>query len=183
VAILLPAAATVREKEYGTIEIMLVSPLRTWEIMLAKIIPMAGISLVFTLISVFAVLGAGFGVYPTGSLGVFLVATAIYVYACCGLGMLLATFAKNLSQVILILITVFVPIVFLSGTWTPPEAMPVGLQWFTYVSPLSYYLDISTGVFFRGWGWHESLAYLAMLSLLGAILFLVGTRRLGRQFA
>ena len=183
VAMLLPAAAAVREKEYGTIEQLLVSPMHSWQIMLAKIVPMTGIALVFTLISVFAVLGGGFGVYPKGSLVLFLAATAIYVYACSGLGMLLATLARNLSQVIVILTTAFVPIVFLSGTWTPAEAMPPALRWFTYVSPLSYYLDIGTGIFFRNWGLQESFRPLAMLAMLGGGLFVVGTARIGRQFA
>jgi len=183
VAILLPAAALVREKEYGTVEQLLVSPLHPWQIMLSKIIPMMILVLAFTCLCLFAILGAGYNVYPQGSLMVFLLATAIYVGACSGLGMLLATLAKNLSQVILMLTTAIVPIMFLSGTWTPPEAMPSWLRWFTHVSPLSYYLEIGTGIFFRGWGFRHSAEPLMWLTILGGVLFLVGTSRVGKEFA
>ena len=181
VAMLLPAAALVREKEYGTVEQLLVSPVHPWQIMAAKIIPMTLLVLGATLLSLYAVLGAMFDLYAAGPVGLFLLATAIYVGACAGFGMLLATLARNLSQVILLVTTVLAPVLFLSGSWTPPEAMPVWLQWFTKLSPLSYYLEIGTGIFFRQWGLTESLHSLLMLTALGAVSLIVGTTRVGRQ--
>ena len=183
VAILLPAAAMVREKEYGTIEQLLVSPLRSWQVTLSKIVPMTLLVVGFTTLSLLAVMGAAFGLYPKGSMGLFLVSTAIYVYACAGLGMLLSTLAKNLSQVILMLTTVLVPIMFLSGTWAPPEAMPPALRWFTHISPLSYYYELGTGIFFRGWGLKQGIESLFWLFILGGGMFVVGTTRVGREFS
>ncbi|MFA5864897.1 MAG: ABC transporter permease [Phycisphaerae bacterium] len=181
VAILLPAAALVREKEYGTIEQLLVSPLKPWQIMLSKIIPMIILVLVVTTLCLYAILGPVFDFYPIGSLTTFLVATAIYVGACAGLGMLLATAAKNLSQVLLMLVTAMVPIMFLSGTWSPPEAMPPIIRWFTKISPLSYYLEIGYGVFFKGWDFSQSLVYMIKLLIFSGGLFILGTSRMSRQ--
>ncbi len=181
VAILLPAAALVREKEYGTIEQLLVSPLHSWQIMLSKIIPMTFLVLLFTTLCLFAILMPVFNLYPKGSIVAYWVATAIYIGACSGLGMLLATVAKNLSQVLLMLIAAMVPIMFLSGTWTPPEAMPLVVRWFTYISPLSYYLEISNGIFFKGWAFVQSLHQLVWLMIFSGGLFLIGSSRISRQ--
>ena len=181
VAILLPAAALVREKEYGTVEQLLVSPLKPWQVMLSKIIPMIILVLVSATLCLYAILGPSFDFYPKGSLAMFLLATAIYVGACAGLGMLLATVAKNLSQVLLLLITVLAPIQFLSGTWTPPEAMPVAVRWFTKVSPLSYYLEIGYGIFFKGWDFRQGLDLLAKLAVFSTGLFIFGSSRISRQ--
>ncbi len=181
VAILLPAAALVREKEYGTVEQLLVSPLHSWQIMLSKLIPMTGLVLLFTTLCLFAILVPVFDLYPKGSIPTYLLATAIYIGACSGLGMLLATAARNLSQVLLMLIAAMVPIMFLSGTWTPPEAMPLVIRWFTYVSPLSYYLEVSNGIFFKGWNFVQSISHLFWLLVFGGGLFLLGSSRISRQ--
>jgi ABC-2 type transport system permease protein len=181
VAILLPAAALVREKEYGTIEQLLVSPLRAWQVMLSKIIPMIVLVLVFSVLCIYAILGPSFGFYPIGSLRLFMAATAIYVGACAGLGMLLATIAKNLSQVLLLLVTAMVPIMFLSGTWTPPEAMPPIISWFPKISPLSYFLEIGYGVFFKGWDFLQGIKLLGWLMVFSTGMFILGSARITRQ--
>jgi len=183
VAILLPAAAMVREKEYGTIEQLLVAPLRAWQVMLAKIIPMALLVVCFTAISVYVVLGWCFGFHPRGSLLLFLAVTTIYVFTTAGLGMLIATAARNLSQIILMMLAAMIPIMFLSGTWCPPEAMPPHIRWFAWISPLSYYLDIGYGIFFKGVGVTAILKPLFLLIVLGGAMFTFGTTRLGRKLA
>jgi ABC-2 type transport system permease protein len=149
--------------------------------MLAKIIPMIIIVLVFSTLSLYAILGPSFDFYPIGSLGTFLLATAIYVGACAGLGMLFATVATNLSQVLLMLTTAMVPIMFLSGTWTPPEAMPAIISWFPKISPLSYYLEIGYGVFFKGWSFQDGITLLGWLIVFSMGLFIVGSARISRQ--
>jgi ABC-2 type transport system permease protein len=181
VAILLPAAALVREKEYGTVEQLLVSPLRPSQIMLSKIVPMIVLVLIFTSLCLYAILGPAFNFYPRGSLGTFLLATAIYVGACAGLGMLLATVAKNLSQVLLMLVTAMVPIMFLSGTWSPPEAMPPVIRWFPKISPLFYYLEIGYGVFFKGWNFAQAVNQLGWLMVFSAGMFIFGSSRIRKQ--
>lgn len=182
VAMLLPAAALVREKEYGTIEQLLVSPLRPWQITLSKIVPMMLLVIASTGLCLYAVLGAAFSVYPQGPMWFYLLSTGMYVAACSGLGMLIATFAKNLSQVMLMLTTTLVPVQFLSGSWTPIEAMPASVQWFTHLSPLYYFLDIGLGIFFKGWGVEEGLVPFFWLTVLGGSLFVFGTTRVGKQF-
>lgn len=180
-SMLLPAAAVVREKERGTMEQLLVSPLRRWEVMLAKILPMTGVGLLFTLLSVFAVLHSMMDLVAKGSLAVFFLATVIYIHACAGLGLFMAAISRNLSQLILILITAIVPILFLSGTWAPREAMPGPIQVLTHLSPLSYFVEIGMGVFFRGWGLTESVMPLLRLAGFGVVLFVLGATWLGKS--
>jgi ABC-2 type transport system permease protein len=171
VAILLPAAAMVREKERGTIEQLLVTPITPVEIMLAKVISMASIVLVSSILSLFLVIYPIFGLPWRGNLLLYLVATALYVFSATGVGLLIATVCRTLPQTILFLLMVVPPILFLSGSWTPPEAMPAGMRLITYISPLKYYIIIAYGILLKGAGliplWEEFVG----LTVLGLLLF------------
>lgn len=182
ITILLPAAALVREKQYGTIEQLLVSPLKPWEIMTSKLAPMTCLVVVFTYMSCRLVLEAAFGLRPAGNMWTFLAASAIYVFPMSGIGLLIATMVRNLAQTILVVLVVSLPILFLSGIWTPPEAMPEWLRLPMKASPLNYYLNIGYAVYFKGTGfeylWRDVLA----LAGLGSIVFAVSIWRTRSQF-
>ncbi|MBA2849500.1 ABC transporter permease [Thermosulfuriphilus ammonigenes] len=179
---LLPAAAMVREKERGTIEQLLVSPLGPLEIMFSKVLAMTGVILVGTAASIGFVLEPIFKVPLRGSLPLFFLATALYVFTSCGYGLFIATLARNLAQVGLLTIIAIAPIIFLSGTWTPPEAMPFWLRELMVFSPLHYYILITYGIFLKGVGlrtlWPE---FLGMITL-GLAIFAFGAYRFRRQF-
>lgn len=183
IAIILPAAATVYEKQTGTMEQLIVTPLRIYEIMIGKILPMAMIILVAAYVGIYTVLTSIVGVPLRGSILYFTLVTVVFLFTTAGLGMLVATVANNLAETILATLIILIPIMFLSGTWTPPEAMPEWMQWLIVLSPLKYYLEICYGIFLRGTGFDQSWPSLLTLALLGTIIFSAGAIRFRKNFA
>jgi len=183
IAMLLPAAAMVREREYGTAEQLLATPLTPVKILLAKILPMTGVAVVGALLALWLVVQGIFAVPFQGSLSLFLVATAIYVFTAAGLGLTLAVMCRTLAETVLLILLVLVPILFLSGSWTPIEALPGWMQLLTYLSPLRYYLDVSFGIALKGAGLSLLWDRLLGLSLLGGVLFTIAALSFRRSFA
>ncbi len=171
VSLLLPAAAMVKEKEYGTVEQLLISPLRPGEIFLAKIIPTIVIVLSLSLLSIFFILKSIYGVPIRGNLLFFYSVAAVYVFAMSSLGIAVATISRNLPQAGMILLLILAPMLFLSGAWTPPEAMAPWMQWASLISPMRYFIDFGYSVLFKGNGlayvWHD----IAGIIVLGTLLF------------
>jgi ABC-2 type transport system permease protein len=181
-AILLPAAAMVREKERGTVEQLLVSPLSPFQIMFPKVISMTLVILGGTALSLFAVLQPAFGVPVKGSLALFFGVTVLYTFSTTGVGLLIATVSRNLGQAGMLALVIFAPMVFLSGAWTPPEAMPWLMRGFMYISPLHYYLDASLALLLKGGGISLIWEDVAGIALLGGSIFVVSLGRFRQQF-
>ena len=180
--ILLPAASIVREKEAGTFEQLMVTPIRGLELIIAKTVPMVLLKLVGL------TLGVGmsvwlFNVPLRGSLGLFYSVSLLMFLSSMGIGVLIGTFARNMQQTLLIAFFILFPVAFLSGTMVPVSNMPRALQWLTYLSPLRYYVDITLGIFLKGVGlealWGQTLA----LAIFGTVLLGLGTLRLRRSLA
>jgi ABC-2 type transport system permease protein len=183
VSLLLPAAAMVREKESGTIEQLLVTPVRPVEIMAAKIISMASIVLTASLCSLFLIIFPVFDLPWRGSLMLFFAATALYVFCATGFGMFIATICRNLPQTILLVIMIIAPILFLSGSWTPIEAMPPLLGYLTYLSPLKHYLAIGYNILLKGAGLSALWPDFLNLNILGFGLFIICALQFRRHFS
>ena len=181
-AIMLPAAAAVREKERGTIEQLLVSPLTPIQILLSKVISMTMVILLGTAVSVSLVLGPVFHIPIKGSLPLFFAVTALYTFTTSGLGLFIATLSRNLAQVAMLTILIIMPMLLLSGSWTPPEAMPAGLRQAMYLSPLYYYIEMCYGILLKGTGVALLWDSLLGLILLGIMIFGFGVWRFRRQF-
>ncbi|HYA40740.1 MAG TPA: ABC transporter permease [Syntrophobacteraceae bacterium] len=181
-SILLPACAMVREKERGTIEQLLVTPLTPFQIMFPKVFSMSVVILVGTSLSLFGVLKLCFGVPLRGSLCLFYTITLLYVFTTAGLGMFISTIAANLGQAGMLAIIVYGPMIFLSGAWTPPEAMPVFLRTLMLLSPLHYYIDASFGVLLKGAGLRLLWDSVLGMAVLGGSLFALSLWRLRSQF-
>lgn len=181
-AILLPAAAMVREKERGTVEQLLVSPLSPFLIMFPKVLAMTSVILAGSALSLFGVLLPLFALPAKGSLALFFLMTAAYVFTTAGLGLFAATVARNLAQVGMLTILILAPMLFLSGAWTPPEAMPPWLRGLMYVSPLHYYIDIAFGIMLKGQTARELLPLIGGMLTLGGAVFGFGLYRFRRQF-
>lgn len=171
-----PAASIVREKERGTIEQLRVTPISTWELLVAKTTPTVLIGLVSVFPSLLIV--RGFGVPLHGSLPVFLLLTALFLVSAVALGVLVSAFSATLQQALLVSFFVLFPMMFLSGTLAPVESMPKPLQTLSLASPLRYYMDILLGVFLKGSGmdvlWPQAVALLAIgvgLFLIAAVVF------------
>ncbi len=171
ISMLLTAAAMVREKEHGTLEQLLVSPLRPAELFAAKIIPTV---VVILLLSPLALLGIVHGVFGTplrGSLLLFYGVSVLYIASVSSLGIYIAMLARNLPQAMMMLFLIMFPMLFLSGATTPPESMSPWMRYATLISPMRYYIDFGYQVLFKGNGlayvWHDILGML----VLGGLMF------------
>ena len=169
VGIIQPAASIVREKEAGTIEQLMVTPVTVTELFIAKTLP----TLVMCLLAVFPSLlvAHAFEVPMRGELATFVVLTAVFLVSAISLGVLIASVTRTLQQALLVSFFGLFPIMFLSGTLVPVESMPRTLQIVSLASPLRHYMEVILGVFLKGAGfadlWPQTLALLAI----GAVLF------------
>ncbi len=182
ISIILLSTALVREREYGTIEQLLVSPIKPRQIVLAKII-FTLITLILTSqITLALVIKGAFGIPMRGSYLLFMGVTALYIFSCCGIGLLIATMAQRLGHIGLLTLLFLAPILFLSGGWVPPEAMPSWMVPLTYLSPLKYYTELGLGIYLRGetllLAWREILA----LAAVGSGYFLFGLVRFRKTY-
>lgn len=181
-SLLLPAAALAREKERGTVEQLLVSPLNPLQIMLGKILPMTTIILLASIVGLFVVVEGALNLEVRGSIGLFLAVTALFSFTAAGLGILIASLTRNIGQVGIVSITLMPIMLMLSGSDTPAEMMPKALLPVMYLSPLHHYLNAAFGILIKGaplsmvW---DSIAY---VGLLGSIVFVVSLARFRRSF-
>lgn len=181
-AIVLPAAALVRERERGTIEQLLVAPLAPLQVVLSKVLAMVLVMLAGTAVAVLGVMHLGYGVPLRGSVVLFFAVVALFTMACAGVGIVASGFARNSGQMGLIVILVVVPMVMLSGTWNMVESMPRWLQWLTELSPLRHFIVLAYGILIRGAGLEMLWPALLKMLVLGAGLFAIGVLRFRRQF-
>jgi len=181
-SMMLPAAAAVREKERGTIEQLAVSPLSSLQILLPKVISMGLVILLGVAVCLFLIIIPVFHLPFKGSIGLFFATTALYVFTASGIGLFIATISRSLGQVTMLVILLLLPIILLSGAWTPPEAMPPAIHWAMYISPLYYFNEISYAILLKGAGVDILWDSLLGLSVLGAVFFNFGVWRFRRQF-
>lgn len=182
IAFLLPAAALLREKEHGTIEHLLVMPVGAGEIMLAKIWPTGLVVMCAAALSLHGIVMGTFGVPFRGSELLFFGGTFIYLFPITAIGILLATFTRSIQQMSLLAMLVLVPLMFLSGTYTPIESMPDSIRWLSAVSPVRYYVEFATSVVFRGAGLDVLWPKLAALAAIGAVLVIGSLLRFRAHF-
>ena len=168
-AIILVGAAVMRERERGTIEHLLVMPVRASEIAAAKIWANGLIILLAAAFSLHVVVHLALGVPIVGSVELFLAGATIYLFAVCSLGILLATVANSMPQFALLSIPVFVVMFLLSGSFTPFESMPWLLQDAMFVSPSTHFVRFGQAVLYRGAGVQVVWPDIAIMIALGGI--------------
>lgn len=165
VALLLTSLAVVREREIGTLEQLMVSPLTAGELIMGKTLPFALISLL-DLALVFALALWWFKVPFVGSVAVLLLASVLYLLGTLGTGLLISTVSRTQQEAFMTSFLVFMPLLLLSGFMFPVASMPEPFQWLTLANPLRHYLEIVRGVFLKGAGiqalWPQFLYLLAM---------------------
>lgn len=163
----LTAFAVVREREVGTLEQVMVSPIRPFEFILGKTVPFFLIGLGdVALVTVVGVLW--FGIPFVGNPLVMLLGASLFLLAALGLGLLLSTLARTQQQAFALSFFLINPFFILSGFAFPIAAMPVAMQWFTVVNPLRYFLVVIRSVFLKGVGVVELWPDLLAMALLGA---------------
>jgi ABC-2 type transport system permease protein len=184
--VLLAAAGIVREKENGTMEQLMVTPIRPFELTAAKVVPLILME-VFGLIIGIAISYFLFGVAPhgnpLGTLFLFITLSTLAFLASAGIGIWIATYARNLMQALLLAFFVLFPMMFLSGTLTPVSAMPVWLQWLSYISPMRHYLSLSLGIFLKGVGIEVVWPHVAALTGFTFLILWIALRRFRRSLA
>ncbi len=163
---LLSAMGVVREKEIGTLEQLIVTPIRPWQLLLGKLAPFAMIGL-FQMCVASALTVFGFGVPLRGSFLLLLGLTGLFILSTLGLGLLVSTLVQNQQQAMMgTVFGVMIPMIYLSGLIFPIDNMPPAIRLVTYAIPLRYYAEIIRGIFLRGSGmavlWPEALVLLGM---------------------
>jgi ABC-2 type transport system permease protein len=148
---ILTATAVVRERERGTIEQLIVTPIRSWELMVGKIIPYVILAILNTL-EVLALGSWLFNVPVRSDLGIILLLSGLFLISGLGIGLLASTIANTQQEAMLAIFMTLLPSVFLSGFFFPIEAMPKVLQWISYVIPIRYYLVIIRSLLIKGVG-------------------------------
>jgi len=147
----LTSFSIVRERERGTIEQLIVTPIRNWELVVAKITPYVIVSL----LNVVVILLVGtlwFGVPIRGSLMLLFVLTGLYLLPNLGLGLLISTFANTQQQAQMMVMPIMLPSMMLSGFFFPVAALPVFLQFISRLLPLTYFLFIVRSIVIKGVG-------------------------------
>lgn len=167
---ILGSSAIVREKERGTLEQVMVTPTRPWELIGAKLLPL-GIIKMMGLAVAMAISIWGFQVPVNGSLGLYFALSIITYLVGAGLGIAIGTIANNSHQSLLLVFFLMFPMIFLSGFFTPVFTMPSVLQWLTALNPLYYFNTITIGVFFKGVGMDVLWPQVAALAALAVVIF------------
>ncbi|HVD00451.1 MAG TPA: ABC transporter permease [Candidatus Dormibacteraeota bacterium] len=168
VAMVLTAVGIVRERERGTIEQLMITPLTRLELMVGKTLPY----LLISLVDMAAVIVLGrvlFGVPLLGNLGLLMFESLLFLTATLGLGLLISTVAQTQQQAMQMAVFIQLPQMLLSGLVFPLASMPWGVRWMSYLFPLTYFVPITRGIFLKGIGlsdlWFETgvLALMAVL--------------------
>jgi ABC-2 type transport system permease protein len=180
VTLMLTAFSIVREKEMGTMEQLMVTPVTPMELMLGKTIP-------FALIGLFDLLlltGAALAVFRIPLEGSFLLlagAGGLFILSTLGAGLFMSTISHTQQQAMMASFFFFQPAFTLSGFAFPIRNMPEPVQWLTYLNPLRYFMEIVRGVFLKGSGVGDLWPQLAALAGMGTVIVAVSARRFHKR--
>jgi ABC-2 type transport system permease protein len=177
---ILTATAIVRERERGTIEQLIVTPIRPWELVVGKILPYVILAFIDTL-EVLAIGHWWFGVPVRGALWLILTCSGLLLLSGLGIGLFASTIANTQQEAMLTVWMTLLPSIFLSGFFFPIEAMPLLLRLVSYIIPLRYYLIIIRALLIKGVGagaiWPEILA----LTLFGILIMSAASVRFRKR--
>jgi ABC-2 type transport system permease protein len=182
ITLMLTSMAVVREKEIGTMEQIIVTPITPAEFILGKTLPFALIGfvdvIVITLIGVF-----WFEVPIRGNLVLLFASTGLYLMTTLGVGLLISTVSQTQQQAMMSTFFFYFPAVLLSGFMFPIANMPEMVQWLTYLNPLRYFLVIIRGIFLKGVGttilWPQMMA----LAVMGVVTLWLASKRFRKTLA
>jgi ABC-2 type transport system permease protein len=177
---MLTAMAIVREKEIGTLEQLMVSPIRPRELILGKSIPFILVGyahmIIITMVAIY-----WFHIPIRGSFPLLFLSTSVYLLSALGVGLFLSTISQTQQQAMMTSFFFFVPMVLLSGFVFPISNMPRPIQIITYANPIRYFLVIIRGIFLKGIGfdilWHQIVA----LAIIGTTLLTISSLRFRKR--
>lgn len=176
----LTATSIVRERERGTIEQLIVTPIRSWELIAGKLFPYVFIAFFDTV----EILVAGillFQVPINGSLALLLLLAGLFLVTTLGVGLLISTVANTQQEAMITTMFTLLPAIFLSGFMFPLAAMPTVLQWASYLIPLRYFLIVTRGIVLKGVGADILVPEIIALSIFALLVMAVTAVRFRKQ--
>jgi len=181
-SLLLTAMAIVREKEIGTMEQLIVSPLRPLELIFGKLLPFGVIALIqCALITTLGILW--FHIPFRGSLALLVLATGVYLFTTLGTGLFISTISSTQQEAMMSVFLFYMPTFLLSGFAYPIANMPQAIQWFTLLNPMRYYLTIIRGIFLKGVGMDILWVNFLVLLVIGIFVITMSALRFRRKIA
>ena len=180
--VLITSMGIVRERERGTLEQLMVTPIKPLELMIGKILPY--IVLGYLQITVALIIGVTvFGVPIRGSLLELYLLTLFFITASLGLGILISNVAKTQMQAMQMGFFVMLPSILLSGFMFPRDAMPPFIYYLSNVIPLTYYLDIIRGIVLKGIGFPYLVGQVVSLLVFSVVLLIASTLKFKKKIA
>jgi ABC-2 type transport system permease protein len=174
------AISIVREREKGTLEALVVSPIRRWELLVGKIVPNLAVAygqMTMALLVAHFVFEAPI----RGSLALLYALSAVFMLGTLGVGIYLSAVARTVAQAMQLSFLTFLPSIYLSGLLFPIEGMPRPAQYLAAVVPLTYYLRVVRGIVLKGIGFEYLWPQLLPLLLFGAVVFTLSILRFRKQ--
>jgi len=169
--VVLTGAAVIREREHGTLEHLLVMPLTSFEIAMAKVWANSLVILVATAASLFIVVQMALKVPFAGSVVLWFVGVMLYLFFATALGIFLGTISRSMAQFALLLILVIMVLQLLSGGSTPVESQPKWLQYVTFLLPARHFVSFSQVIIYRGGGLGAIWVQFLMVTAVGLAFF------------
>lgn len=168
-AIILAGAAVVREREHGTMDHLLVMPVTPFDIAMSKIWANGVVILTAAALSLYVVVRGFLHIPVTGSIPLFLVGVAIYLFFATAIGIFLGTIARSMPQLGLLYLLVYVPLSLLSGARTPLESMPPWLSTAVQISPTVHFVASAHAILYRNAGFSIVWPRFAIVALMGGL--------------
>lgn len=177
ITLILTSLGIVKEKEIGTLEQLIVTPIKPWQLIIGKLIPFVILGFIAVVI-VLTAMTYIFDIPVRGSVLFLFLSSFFYILSTLGLGLFVSTISKTQQQAMMIAIFgIMMPMVYLSGFAFPIENMPKIIQYISYLIPLRYFIAIIRGVILKGIGFNELWLEAAVLLFMGVgILFLSSLR-------
>jgi ABC-2 type transport system permease protein len=177
ITLILTSLAVVKEKEIGTMEQLIVTPLKSYQIIIGKLVPFVVLSFAAVII-ILTSMWLIFGIAVKGDIWFLFLSSFLYILSTLGLGLFVSTISKTQQQAMMISIfAVMMPMIFLSGFAFPIENMPRSIQFISYIVPLRYFNEIIRGVILKGLGISDLWFNALLLLLMGITILLLSSLR------
>jgi ABC-2 type transport system permease protein len=177
---MLTALAIVREREHGTIEQLMVTPIRPIELVVGKLVPYIAVAF-FDVLEVLAIGVFWFGVPIHGSLALLLALSAVFLMTSLGIGIFISSVTNTQQEAMLSVWLILLPSIFLAGFFFPVEAMPAALRWVSYAVPLRYMIVIMRGIIVKGVGLDVLAGQVVALLIFGVIIMAFAATRFRKR--
>jgi ABC-2 type transport system permease protein len=181
--VVLTGAAVIREREHGTLEHLLVMPLTSFEIAMAKVWANGLVILAATAMSLYGVVRWALSVPFAGSVLLWFVGVVLYLFFATALGIFLGTISRSMAQFALLIILVIMVLMLLSGGSTPVESQPQWLQALTYLLPARHFVSFSQVIVYRGGGLSAVWRQFLMVTVVGLAFFVYSLKLFRKSIA